>query len=137
MMYMRPVPIVLILSLLLFACSRSAVVKKLAGCDSLVITYNVPDTDSVIQTVSTTETKAIQKLARFLDGKSIEPRSCGFDGNMIFYKGGRAVLPAVFSYSREDCRQFWFDLDNKTGSTRMSNEAIDFLKSLLAGSSYY
>lgn len=125
------------LVVLLFSCSRSAVGKKLAGCDSLVITFNVPDTDSVIQTVSTTETKAIQKLARFLDGKSIEPRSCGFDGNMIFYKDGRAVLPAVFSYSREDCRQFWFDLDNKTGSTRMSNEAIDFLKSLSAGSNYY
>lgn len=123
--------------ILLVSCSRSAIGKKLAGCDSLVITFNAPNSDSVINIVSTTETKAISKLARFVDGKPTEQYKCGYDGNMIFFKGGRQVLPVVFKYSEEGCRHFLFDLDNKVMSNQMSNEAVDFLKSLAAGSNTY
>jgi hypothetical protein len=119
------------------ACSRSAIQKKLAGCDSLVITFNAPNSDSVINVVSTTETKAISKLARFMDGKPAEQYKCGYDGNMIFFKAGHQVLPVVFKYSEEGCRHFMFDLDNKVMSSQMSNEAVDFLKSLAEGNNTY
>lgn len=119
------------------SCNRSAISKKLAGCDSLVITFNAPNTDSVINLVSTTETKAIQKLAGFLDGKSTEQFKCGYDGNMLFFKGGKQVLPVVFRFSEEGCRHFLFDLDNKVISSGMSNEAVDFLQSLQAGKTSY
>jgi len=129
--------LLLILVILFFSCSRSAVGKKLAGCDSLVITFNPPNSDSVIQTVSTTETRAIQKLARFVDGKSSDMNKCGYDGNMIFFKGGKQVLPVVFRYTDPNCMHFLFDLDNKLESTRMSPEAVDFLESLSSGKNWY
>lgn len=129
--------ICLIMLLLLISCSRSGVSKKLAGCDSLVITFNAPNKDSVIQQISTTETKAIQKLAGFLKGKETEMYKCGYDGNMLFYKAGRQIMPVVFKFREEGCQAFVYDLDNKTVSTAMGNEAVSFMKSLLEGKSWY
>ncbi|MBM3415381.1 MAG: hypothetical protein FJY20_02830 [Bacteroidetes bacterium] len=123
--------------ILLLSCRNSAITKKLKGSDSLVITFNAPNSDSVINTVSTTETKAIQKLARFLDGKPSDKKDCGFDGNMLFFKAGIQVMPVVFKYSKTDCRQFTYDLDNTVMKTGMSNEAADFLKSLAEGKNWY
>jgi hypothetical protein len=122
----------------LYACtSNTAINKKLKGCDSLVITFNAPDTDSVIKEVTATETRAIQKLARFLKGKETERYNCGYDGNMLFFKGGRQVLPVVFKFRDKGCQAFIYDLDNKTVSTTMGNEAVDFLTSLAEGKSWY
>lgn len=118
---------------LLLSCggSNSPVRKKIKGCDSLVVTFNVRGTDSIINIVSTTDTRAIQKLARYLDGKATDKKDCGFDGNMQFFKAGTQVLPVVFSYSKTDCRFFTFDLlDNKVMRVELSNEAADFLKGL-------
>ena len=126
-----------LMATLLVSCGSSAVGKKLRGCDSLVITFNVPNSDSILKEVSTTETKAISKLARFVDGKPAEQYKCGYDGNMIFFKAGRQIMPVVFKYSEEGCRHFLFDLDNKVMSTSMSNEAVNFLKSLAEGRDWY
>lgn len=128
---------IIITLLCLFSCTRSDISKKLAGCDSLVITFNVPDTDSVINSVSTTDTKAIQKLARFLNEKPSDMKGCGFDGNMLFYKAGTQVMPVVFKYSKTNCRLFTYDLDNKVMKTGMSNEAADFLQSLAENRNWY
>jgi hypothetical protein len=116
---------------------RSAISKKLAGGDSLVITFNAPLTDSVLKTVSTSNTKAIQKLAGFMNGKTTEVFKCGYDGNVQFFRNGQLILPAVFKYTEEGCRTFLYDLDNKVISTEMSNEAVDFLKSLAEGKNIY
>lgn len=124
-------------AVVLLSCGSSAVGKKLKGCDSLVITFNAPNSDSVINTVSTTDTKAISKLARFMEGKADEMYKCGYDGNMIFFKAGRQVMPVVFKYSEEGCRHFLFDLDNKVVSAKMSNEAANFLESLAEGRNWY
>jgi hypothetical protein len=116
---------------------RSAISKKLAGGDSLVITFNAPLTDSVLKTVSTSNTNAIQKLAGFMNGKTTEVFKCGYDGNVQFFRNGQLILPAVFKYTEEGCRTFLYDLDNKVISTEMSNEAVDFLKSLAEGKNIY
>lgn len=128
----------IIVAVFLFSCgNQSAISKKLSGGDSLVITFNVADSDSILNIVSTTEKKAIRKLAGFLNGKTTEQKDCGFDGNMIFYQNGLPILPVVFKYSLDSCRWFRFGLDNKTMSTKMSNEAADFLKSLAEGRGWY
>lgn len=111
--------------------------KRLAGSDSLVITFNVPNSDSIINIVSTTETTAIRKLARYLDGKPAAQNKCGYDGNMIFFKNGQQVLPVVFKYSDPGCRHFLFDMENKLNSSSMSNEAASFLQSLAEGRDWY
>ncbi|MGQ0740538.1 MAG: hypothetical protein ACT4OJ_15925 [Bacteroidota bacterium] len=126
------------LTLLLISCSRGGTVsKRLAGSDSLVITFNAPNSDSDINMISTTETQAVRKLARFLDGKPAAQDKCGFDGNMIFFKNGQQVLPVVFKYSEPDCRHFLFDIENKLTSSSMSNEAASFLQSLAEGRDWY
>lgn len=122
---------------LFISCNPSATEKKLKGCDSLVITFNVPGTDSVLKTVQTTDTRAIQKLAGFMNGKSTAAFKCGYDGNLLFFKGGKQVMPVVFRYTDADCRHFVYDLDNKVMYTSMSNEAADFLQSLAEGRNSY
>ncbi len=103
----------------------------------MVINFNAPNSDSVIKMVSTTDTKAIQRMAKFLNGKASALYKCGYDGNMLFFRNGQQVLPVVFKFSENDCKHFSFDLDNKVMSTEMSNEAVDFLKSLGEGKSWY
>jgi hypothetical protein len=125
--------------LLLFtSCgSKSAIENKLSGADSLVITFNIPDTDSVINIVSTTEAKAINKLSGFLNGKETTQSKCGFDGNIKFFKTGQQLLPVVFKYSETGCRFFMYDLDNKVMNVAMGNEAAGFLKNLAEGKASY
>lgn len=128
----------LLVSVFLFSCgNKSAVSKKLTGADSLVITFNVPDSDTIINTVSSTEKKAIRKLSGFLDGKESKLYKCGFDGNMVFFKQGQMLLPVVFKYSDAGCRTFMYELDNKVMSREMGNEAMNFLKSLVEGKGWY
>jgi hypothetical protein len=122
----------------LISCgSKSAISKKLSGSDSLVITFNLPDSDSVLNIVSTTEKKAIHKLSGFLNGKETGQSQCGYDGNMKFYTDGLEIFPVVFKYSSDSCRRFFFELDGKVMNTSMSNEATGFLKSLGEGRGWY
>ncbi len=128
----------IVFTLLLFSCGkRSAISKKLSVCDSLVITFNIPDTDSVIKIVSATDKKAIRKLAGFLEGKKTEESTCGFDGNLIFYSKGEILQEVIFQYKEKNCRRFMFDLDNKVMTTSMSNEAANFFENLAAGNPAY
>ena len=128
----------IIVAVSLFSCgNRSAISKKLSGCDRLVITFNAHNSDSVLNMVSTTEKKAIRKLAGFLDGKKREESKCGFDGNMIFYSKGEIFLPVIFQYSEEGCRHFLFDIDGKVMNTIMSKVAEELLKSLGEGKKWY
>ncbi len=119
------------------SCGGSVASKKLAVADSLVITFNVPNSDSVIKTVSTTEKKAIQKFISLVDGKEGKLYKCGYDGNMVFYSKGEIVLPVIFKYTEEGCRHFLFDMDNKVMSTEMTIEGAELLKSLVEGKEWY
>ena len=119
------------------SCGGSVASKKLAVADSLVITFNVPNSDSVIKTVSTTEGKAIQKFISLVDGKEGKLYKCGYDGNMVFYSKGEIVLPVISKYTEEGCRHFLFDMDNKVMSTEMTIEGAELLKSLVEGKEWY
>src|SRR5260221_14776641 len=78
--------------LIITACKNYAVAKKLSGADSLVITFNIPNSDSVVKTVSTTENNAINKIVDFIDGKPAKEFKCGYDGNLIFFSKGQVLL---------------------------------------------
>jgi len=135
---MRKLVFLSLMPFVLIACSKSsAVSKKLSGADSLVITFNVPNGDSVINRVATTDAKAIKKLSGYLGGKELKEQNCGFDGNMTFFKSGEALLPVVFQYNVDSCRRFIFSLEGKTIYSKMSNEVVDFLKSLGEGRNWY
>jgi hypothetical protein len=128
----------IIASFMLLSCgNNSAISKKLSGSDSLVITFNVPNTDSVINTLSTTEKKAIRKLAGFLNGEELKNDRCGFDGNMIFFNKGEILEQVIFQYSEKNCRHFLFEMDNKAVNTSMSKDAEELLKSLKEGKAFY
>jgi hypothetical protein len=122
---------------LLTSCSNSPVAKKLSGSDSLVITFNMPNSDSIIKTVTTMESNAIDKVIDFIDGKPAKEFKCGYDGNLIFFSKGQVLLPVIFKYKEKDCRHFLFELDGKLMSTKMNNEAADFLESLEEGKIFY
>lgn len=137
MMMIKSVLALLLGSCLLISCGeRSAISERLAGSDSLVITFNYAGTDSVTASVSTTETNAIAKLARFMGGREIPKPGCGYGGNMRFFKGGQEVMPVVF-HLQKDCRYFMYELDNKLLYTSMPDEAVDFLNSLAEGKNWY
>lgn len=72
-----------------------------------------------------------------MDAKSTEELKCGYDGNLVFYSKGEALLPVVFKYKDKNCRHFLFERDGKLQSTKISNEAADFLESLNTGKNYY
>ena len=72
-------------------------------------------------------------MTSFIDRKAAEEYKCGYDGNLIFYKGGQAVLPVVFKYKDASCRHFMFELDGKVQSTKMNQEGADFLGDLEKG----
>jgi len=127
--------------LVLTACiscgDSSAISKKLAGTDSLVITFNEPNSDVVRNMVNTTDKKAIRKVIRFMNGKNTAQYKCGYDGNMIFYEKGTQLMPVVFKFSGDSCRNFLFDIDNVLISAPMGKEATSFFESLSSGKNWY
>jgi len=95
------------------------------------------NSDSIIKTVSTTENTAINKVVDFIDAKPTEEFKCGYDGNLIFFSKGQVLLPVVFKYKDANCRHFLFESEGKVMSTKMNNEAADFLESLEQGKIFY
>ncbi len=121
----------------LASCSDRGGNTQLSGGDSLVINFNTPNTNNIEKTLSTTERNAIKKLSRFVSGKTTASLSCGYDGNLLFYKQGTLLGDVSFNYSDTDCRHFIMSAGDKLSPTTMSNEAAAFLKSLSEGRSWY
>jgi hypothetical protein len=117
----------------LISCSNSPLVNQLQCSDSLAIRFIKPGTDSVIKTVASTSSYAIKDLIRFADSEQTNQYKCGYDGNASFYKKGSLAGDITFNYSGDGCQHFLYLANGKLISTKMSYEAIDFLKALAAG----
>lgn len=100
--------------------------------DSIAVRFNHSGTNSIAKVVETTDAHAIQKMLRFADGKKTEEYTCGYDGNIMFFKKGSLAGDISFNFSVDDCHHFLHFAAGKLTATAMSNEAADFLKSLNA-----
>ena len=81
--------------------------------------------------------RSINRMIEFIDAKETEQYKCGYDGKMFFYNKGQKFQEVDFKMKNDSCNHFAFLLNGKLTSTKMSNEAIDFLNALDQGLPIY
>ena len=128
---------VLLAGILFCSCKQSAITHNFSSADSLVIHFKDEQAGAITKTVQTAESKAINRLIEFIDAKETGQFKCGYDGKMFFYQKGRQMQEVDFKIKDDSCNHFAFLLNGKLLSTKMSGEAIDFLKALEQGMPTY
>jgi antitoxin component YwqK of YwqJK toxin-antitoxin module len=134
---MREVILSLLLIFVLSGCKQSAIKKNFSTADSLVIYFKNEQAGEITKTVQTADAKAIGRMIEFIDGKGSELFKCGYDGKMFFYSKGNQMQEVDFKNKDKTCNHFSFLLNGKLVSTKMNNEAVDFLNALEKGMPYY
>lgn len=119
------------------SCEQTAIKQSFSSADSLVIHFKNEQAGIVTKTVETAESKAIRKVIGFIEAQETEHFKCGYDGKMFFFSKGQQLQEVDFKMSDESCNHFSFLLHGKLMSTRMNNEAVDFLSALEKGLPYY
>jgi len=114
-------------------CKQSATKQSFSSADSLVIHFKDEQAAVVTKTVQTTESNAINRMIDFIDAKETEQFKCGYDGKMFFYAKGQKLQEVDFKMKNDSCNHFAFLLNGKLMSTKMNNEAVDFLDALEKG----
>ena len=114
-------------------CKQSAIKQSFSSADSLVIHFKDEQTAVVTKTVQTTESNAINRMIDFIDAKEMKQFKCGYDGKMFFYAKGQKIQEVDFKMKNDSCNHFAFLLNGKLMSTKMNNEAVDFLDALEKG----
>ena len=125
------IPILVICSVA--ACKSSAVKQSFASADSLVIHFKDEQAAVITKTVQTAESKAINRMIDFIDAKETALFKCGYDGKMFFYNKGQKIQEVDFKMKNDSCNHFAFLVNGKLMSTKMNNEAVDFLDALEKG----
>jgi hypothetical protein len=131
--FLFPLAVIFIIS----ACKQSPIKQSFSSTDSLVIHFKDEQAGVVTKTVQTAESNAINRMIDFIDAKETEQFKCGYDGKMFFYNKGQKIQEVDFKMKDDSCNHFAFLLNGKLTSTKMSNEAIDFLNALEQGMPYY
>lgn len=134
---MRNTVLILLTGLFFCSCKQSVIKQSFSSADSLVIHFKNEQAGEITKTVQTAEAKAIQRMIEFIDGKESELFKCGYDGKMFFYGKGQKIQEVDFKMKDKTCNHFSFLLNGKLMSTKMSNEAVDFLNALEKGMPYY
>lgn len=124
-------PVLLIL--MMASCKESAIRQNFSSADSLVIHFKDEQAGVVTKTVQTTEKKAISRLIDFIEAPESEHFKCGYDGKMFFYRDHKRIGEVDFMKGDDSCRHFSFLSEGRLMSTRMNNEARDFLNALEQG----
>lgn len=121
----------------LISCSNSSN-NPFSSSDSLAIQFKSIESGNATKTVGTRDEKAIRKMADFISGDPDKEYKCSYNGTLSFYTKGMLIGDVSFNYSVDGCHHF---LQTHGGealkSTKMSNEAADFLKGLAEGKSSY
>jgi len=134
---MREILIYLLIIFSFCSCKQSAIKKSFSSADSLVIHFKDEQAGIVTKTVQTAESKAINRMIEFIDTKVTEQFKCGYDGKMFFYTKGKKIQEVDFKMKNDSCNHFAFLLNGNLMSTKMSEEAIDFLNALEQGMPAY
>ena len=129
--------LVALASILCYSCKQSAIRQNFSSADSLVIHFKDEEAAVVTKTVQTAESKAINRMIEFIDTKETEQLKCGYDGKMFFYTKGQKMQEVDFKMKNASCNHFAFLLNGKLMSTKMNNEAVDFLDALEKGMPTY
>jgi hypothetical protein len=124
---------ILIMIVTVTGCKQSAIKQNFSSADSLVIHFKDEQEGVVTKTVQTTESKAMSRMIEFIDAKETEQFKCGYDGKMFFYHKGQKIQEVDFKMKNDSCNHFAFLLNGKLLSTKMNNEAVDFLDALEKG----
>ena len=130
---MRYPGIILFIGFLVCSCKSSPVKQSFSSADSLVIYFKDEQAGTIVKTVQTAESKAINRMIEFIDSKETELLKCGYDGKMFFYNKNNKIQEVDFKYKNDSCNHFAFMLNGKLMSTKMRNEAADFLDALEKG----
>src|SRR5436190_7382056 len=130
---MKEILPILIMIMAFSGCKQSATRQSFSSADSLVIHFKDEQTAVVTKTVQTTESNAINKMIDFIDAKETEQFKCGYDGKMFFFQKGEKIQEVDFKMKNDSCNHFAFLLNGKMISTKMNNEAVDFLDALEKG----
>jgi hypothetical protein len=117
-------------AILFISCGHSPLVSQFEGSDSVAVKFIELGTGAVIKEVATSQTYAIKDLLRFADSEETGQLKCGYDGNIVFYKKGTVAGNLAFNYKTDGCHHFLFMANGRLTTTKMSNEAADFLKDL-------
>lgn len=120
----------IIVVILCISCGHSPLVSQFEGSDSVAVKFIEPATGAVIKEVATVQPYAIQDLLRFAGSEETEQLKCSYDGDIIFYKKGIVAGNVAFNYKTDGCHHFLFMANGKLTTTKMSHEAVDFLKDL-------
>ena len=115
------------------SCKQSVIKQSFSSADSLVIHFKDEQAGVVTKTIQTTESNAINRMIDFIDAKETEQFKCGYDGKMFFYHKGEKIQEVDFKMKDDSCNHFAFLLNGKLMSTKMNNEAVDFLDALEKG----
>ena len=129
--------VVALASILCYSCKQSAIRQTFSSADSLVIHFKDEQAAAVTRTVQTAESKAIDRMIEFIDTKETGQFKCGYDGKMFFYTKGQKIQEVDFKMKNDSCNHFAFLLNGKLMSTKMNNEAVDFLDALEKGMPTY
>jgi hypothetical protein len=127
----------ILLIFILCSCKQSAIEENFASADSLVIYFKNEQAGVVTKTVQTTEAPALRRMTQFIDAPETEQFKCGYDGKMFFFRKGERMQEVDFKMKNDSCRHFSFLLNGKLTSTKMNNEAADFLDALEKGLPVY
>jgi len=130
---MKEILPILIMIMAFSGCKQSATRQSFSSADSLVIHFKDEQTAVVTKTVQTTESNAINKMIDFIDAKETEQFKCGYDGKMFFFQKGEKIQEVDFKMKNDSCNHFAFLLNGIMISTKMNNEAVDFLDALEKG----
>ena len=134
---MKSCLVITAVAILFCSCEQSAIRQNFSSADSLVIHFKDEQAGVVTRTVQTAESKAISRMIDFIDAKETELFKCGYDGKMFFYSKGQKMQELDFKMKNDSCNHFAFLLNGNLMSTKMSNEAVDFLVALENGMPYY
>ena len=134
---MKSCLVITAVAVLFGSCEQSAIRQSFSSADSLVIHFKDEQAGTVTKTEQTANSKAISRMIDFIDAKETELFKCGYDGKMFFYNKGEKMQELDFKMKNDSCNHFAFLLNGKLTSTKMSQEAIDFLNALEQGLPIY
>ena len=125
--------IVLLLLPALFSCTNPTGVKEIiAGADSVAINYFKGDgtADTVVNMVMLKDKSQINELADYIEAAKAGQYKCGYDGSIHIFKKHVVLQDINFTVNDVQCMHFSFLLNNKLYSTKLSAEALQFIKSV-------